>query len=438
VVTAESNKSDISSGSKEPLTYKAINSCVTFLSALQGKQVITVEHLETAKTLHPVQQAMVDTNASQCGFCTPGFVMSIFALYQQNAPVNRADVITALSGNLCRCTGYKPIIAAALNACQPDREMTDRYQKQAIAKQLNVINNDAENASDNLYIPRTRQQLAGFINQYPNAFLVAGSTELALLHTQQLKPLDKLISLSRVDELTLISQENNTLNIGSACTLSDIRGPMLKHFPNLHEIIERFASVPIRNQATLGGNIANASPIGDMAPVLIALNASVILDNGERLRVITLREFFTAYRQTQLEQNEWIKSIQIPLLSSNQHLVAYKISKRFEDDISAVCMALNLTLVDGKVTQLSTGFGGVAATPAFCAELEQAMIGIVWQNVGCVAAGQNILSSAFSPIDDVRASAEYRIKMLENLWHRFWLETNAQDNAIATRVIQHA
>ncbi len=438
VVIAEASQSGQSSDTENPLSYKAINSCVTFLSALQGKQVITVEQLQTGKALHPVQQAMVDANATQCGFCTPGFVMSIFALYQQNEPVNRADVITALSGNLCRCTGYKPIIAAAITACHAERDLADMQQRREVANQLNAININAENSTDNLCLPRTRQQLASFIKQYPNALLVAGSTDLALEHTQQLKPLKKLISLSYVDGLKRASQQNNTLSIGSACTLGDIQALMLEHFPSLHEIIERFASVPIRNQATLGGNIAGASPIGDMAPVLIALNASVILDNGASTRTVVLREFFTAYRQTQLSQGEWIHSIEIPLLKPNQHLVAYKISKRFEDDISAVCMALNLTLDQGVVTRLSTGFGGVAATPAFCADLEQEIVGKIWKKSECVDAGKQILTSAFTPIDDVRATAEYRIQMLENLWHRFWLETNAQDNAIATRVIQDA
>lgn len=442
VVIAEKCENLQASNKTSPLRYQAINSCVTFLSALQGKQVITVEHLQSGKELHPVQQAMVDANASQCGFCTPGFVMSIFALYQQHKPVNRAEVITALSGNLCRCTGYKPIIAATLSACEGSSATDDIEARRRVASQLDKINRDAASllasSSDNLYLPRTRQQLASLINQHPDALLVAGSTDLALVHTQQLKPLKKLISVTYVDELKQISQNNHVLSIGSACTLSDIQPVMLAHFPSLREIFERFAGAPIRNQATLGGNIAGASPIGDMAPVLISLNASLTLDNGDHIRSIALKEFFTAYKETKLVNNEWIKSIEIPLLSSNQHIVAYKISKRFEDDISAVCMAISLTLENGKVVKLSTGFGGVAATPAFCSKLEDAMVGKIWANSDCVEVGQNILSTAFSPIDDVRASAEYRIQMLENLWRRFWLETNAQDNPIATRLIQHA
>lgn len=440
IAVAEPRKSNSSKSNEQPLSYKAINSCVTFLSALHGKQVITVEHLSKGNKLHPVQQAMVDANATQCGFCTPGFVMSIFALYQQQEEVNRAGVITALSGNLCRCTGYKPIIDATLKACNAQKPSQNTKENQDIASQLHAIkeNNGKAPASDNLYLPKTRQQLASFKQQFPDAMLVAGSTDLALLHTQQLKPLAKLISLSYLDELKDISLTSDMLTVGAACTLSEIQSILLAHFPSLHEIIERFASVPIRNQATLGGNIANASPIGDMAPVLIALNAEVVLDNGAKTRNLALKEFFTGYRTTKLAKNEWIQSIQIPLLSANQHLVAYKISKRFEDDISAVCMALNLTVENGKVTQLSTGFGGVAATPAFCEKLETSLIGENWQDNKCVDIGQQILASAFTPLDDVRASADYRKKMLENLWHRFWLESNAQQNAIATRVVQHA
>jgi xanthine dehydrogenase small subunit len=465
--TTESQIAEVSADKSAALSYKAINSCVTFLSALHGKQVITVEHLRQNNTLHPVQQAMVTANATQCGFCTPGFVMSIFALYQQQEAVNRAGVITALSGNLCRCTGYKPIIEATLAVCREQKPSQDTAQSKRIIAQLNEIRdndagftsatmnmskngqhinkeNDQQNnnsdapASDNLYLPKTRQQLAACIQHFPKAMLVAGSTDLALLHTQELQPLEKLISLSYMSTLQEISVNNNTLSIGAACTLSDMEPALLKHFPSLHEIIERFASIPIRNQATLGGNIAGASPIGDMAPVLISLHASVVVDNGINTRTLPLRGFFTGYRTTQLAKNEWIHSINIPLLSANQHLVAYKISKRFEDDISAVCMALNLTVENGKVTQLSTGFGGVAATPAFCEKLETSLVGASWHHKSCVDIGQNILASAFTPLSDVRASAQYRNKMMVNLWHRFWLETNAQDNAIATRVIQHA
>ena len=423
--------------------YTAINSCITFLSALHGKQVITVEHLIKNGELHPVQTAMVDANATQCGFCTPGFVMSIYALYQETKQhkktLNRPQVLNALSGNLCRCTGYQPIIKAALEVCTPKNENREHASdaNSAVIEALSGMATQGGSSTHSL-LPRSRQELAACIASHPEAYLVAGSTDLALLHTQQLQSLTTLISLKYVPELSQISQTKDTLLIGAACTFSQIEPVILSHFPNLQELIERFASVPIRNQATLGGNIANASPIGDMPPVLLALNASIVLDNGEKTRTMALKEFFIDYKHTQLAKNEWVQSIHIPLPLISEKLKVYKISKRMEDDISAVCMAISLCLEDGKVIAIRTGFGGVAATPSCCEALEQALIGKYWHETSNIALGQQILSQAFSPIDDVRASAAYRIQMLQNLWHRFWLETNLSERAIATRVIDHA
>lgn len=446
VVVAEPSDAGNHTDADQALQYKAINSCVTFLSALHGKQVLTVEGIKQGKDLHPVQQAMVSENATQCGFCTPGFVMSLFALYQQansksaSKPIERSEVINALSGNLCRCTGYQSIISAALRACNETSEERNTLAEQAIATQLQSLQGTAEAGTEVLHLPTSRQALAQCMLQNPEALLVAGSTDLALLHTQQLKTLPSLISLSYLPELKSISVDKNTLSIGAACTLSEFEAHLLKHFPSLEEILERFASLPIRNQATLGGNIANASPIGDMAPVLIALNANIVLDNGAEYRAMPLKEFFTGYKSTRLNNNEWLSRIEIPLLKPNQILAAYKISKRFEDDISAVCMAIKLSLDNGSVVQVSSGYGGVAATPAYCDELHDALLGQAWQNKECVALGQNILGKAFTPLDDVRASANYRVQMLENLWHRFWLESNAKQsqNSIDIRVQAHA
>lgn len=425
------------------LQYSAINSCVTFLSALHGKQVITVEHLSKQGKLHPVQSAMVEANASQCGFCTPGFVMSIYALYQnsqqQTAIIDRPEVLHALSGNLCRCTGYNPIIKAALDACQHAAQLPQatHHSEYSVIEKLSGI--PLTNIStQNSLLPTSRQELAACMAAHPNAHLVGGSTDLALLHTQQLRSLTTLISLKYIPELSQIRQTQSTLHIGAACTFSQIEPYLLRLYPSLKELIHRFASVPIRNQATLGGNIANASPIGDMPPVLLALNASIVLDDGEKTRTIALQEFFIDYKQTQLAKNEWVQSIQIPLNSVTENLRVYKISKRMEDDISAVCMAISISLEDGKVSSIRTGFGGVAATPMRCELLEQAFIGKPWRQSSNIALGQQILSQAFAPIDDVRASAAYRKQMLQNLWYRFWLETNAEKQIIETRVIDNA
>ena len=421
------------------LHYRTVNSCITLMSAVHGKQLIAVEHLADEGTLHPVQQALLDYHGSQCGFCTPGFVMSMFALYHNATAPTRDDVLHALSGNLCRCTGYRPIIEAALASCQG--EAADHFAKTAsntLAK-LKDIQDNAGTAigSSGVIMPTSREELANAIHGYPAAPLVAGSTDFGLSITQQLKNVEKVISLSAMDSLKKCTKTEQALIIGAGAPLNDIASPLLSAFPQLAELITRFASLPIRNQATLGGNIANASPIGDMPPALLALGASLHLDNGQQVRVIPLKGFFTGYRQTQLEKGEWISAIEIPLLSKDNNVAAYKISKRMEDDISAVCAVFNLTLVDGVVTSLQTGFGGVAATPETCPTLERALIGKQWQSADCLHLGKQMLKDAFNPIDDVRASAAYRNQVLSNLWHRFWLENQAQ-NTIETRVVQHA
>ena len=421
------------------LHYRTVNSCITLMSAVHGKQLIAVEHLADEGTLHPVQQALLDYHGSQCGFCTPGFVMSMFALYHNATAPTRDDVLHALSGNLCRCTGYRPIIEAALASCQG--EAADHFAKTAsntLAK-LKDIQDNAGTAigSSGVIMPTSREELANAIQGYPAAPLVAGSTDFGLSITQQLKNVEKVISLSAMDSLKKCTKTEQALIIGAGAPLNDIASPLLSAFPQLAELITRFASLPIRNQATLGGNIANASPIGDMPPALLALGASLHLDNGQQVRVIPLKGFFTGYRQTQLEKGEWISAIEIPLLSKDNNVAAYKISKRMEDDISAVCAVFNLTLVDGVVTSLQTGFGGVAATPETCPTLEGALIGKQWKSADCLHLGKQMLKDAFNPIDDVRASAAYRNQVLSNLWHRFWLENQAQ-NTIETRVVQHA
>jgi xanthine dehydrogenase small subunit len=423
----------------ETLHYRALNSCVTFLSALQGKQLVTVEHLASDSILHPVQQAMVDHHGSQCGFCTPGFIMSMFAFYHRDRKskpqLDREQVDLALSGNLCRCTGYRPIIDAALSVCVG--EANDKFtakQNETVA-QLKKINQESAGTQlgiENLHIPSSREELTKLVGQFPQARLFAGSTDLALEVTQHLKELDQLISLSNVPELQHLQVDENELKIGAALPFSDMEALLLKHYPELEELLFRFASTPIRNQATLGGNVANASPIGDMPPVLLALDAQIHVDNGQSRRVIPVNDFFTAYRQTQLAHDEWIEAISLPFNTHHHKLKAYKVSKRAEDDISAVCAVFNVQLIDGNITKLANGFGGVAATPAAVKELNKQLVGKRWADKSTFELGKGILETAFQPIDDVRASAAYRQKILVNLWYRFWLETT---QSIETRVV---
>jgi xanthine dehydrogenase small subunit len=430
---------EVTSASSDSLAYKAINSCVTFLSALHGKQLITVEHLADGKTLHPVQQSMVDHHGSQCGFCTPGFIMSMFALYHQTSKQpaispDREAVINALSGNLCRCTGYRPIIDAALSACKNKQADKFSHAQSQTIQQLNTLSKQPS-GTNNLIVPNTRQALAKAITDHPDAKVFAGSTDLALQVTQQLQSFEQLIALCAVPELNQIQEQQDGLLIGAAMAFGNIESVLLKHFPDLSELLWRFAATPIRNQASLGGNVANASPIGDMPPALLALNASIHVDDGTTQRVIPVNEFFLDYRKTALQKNEWVAAIFIPNLPTSNVVRAYKISKRYEDDISAVCAVFNLNVEQGKVVSLTSGYGGVAAIPASLPSLNLALQGKNWASLSTFETGKQVLAEAFSPIDDVRASKEYRVKMLTNLWKRFWLETNQQTQKIETRVV---
>lgn len=420
------------------LTYRTINSCIALMSALHNKQLITVEHL-SAGGLHPVQQAMVDNHGSQCGFCTPGFIMSMFALYHQDSQPQREEINDALSGNLCRCTGYRPIIDAAKSVCSQSPDDTFRDQADDVLAELLELRNQKTDSDDSaLLMPEDRQSLAAAIARYPEAPLVAGGTDLSLEITQRYKAMPVIISLSRVKELMTCTNDGQMLHIGAALSLSDTKDALLSAFPALTELFTRFASLPIRNQATLGGNVANASPIGDMPPVLLALKAIIHLDNGDSERSVAARDFFTGYRRTQLQQGEWISHISIPLLSDTKRMAAYKVSKRFEDDISAVCAVWVADIVEGRIVSLTSGFGGVAATPVFSDTLEDVMRGQKWQSAEALTLGKQLLEKAFTPIDDVRASASYRNTVLANLWHRFWLEQQPAETTIATRVVTHA
>lgn len=419
------------------LHYRTVNSCITLMNAVHGKQLIFVEHLSDSKHLHPVQQALVEHHGSQCGFCTPGFIMSMFALYHSDSKPNRDDVLHALSGNLCRCTGYRPIIDATLAVCEhtPNDKFTAAQEKTLAT--LVSFESTAPTGTGNIHTPSSREELKALITAYPDAQLVAGSTDLSLQFTQQLKKVDTLISLTHVDALKQCTKSEHSIIFGAALPLSDVAPELLAAFPQVAELVTRFASLPIRNQATIGGNVANASPIGDMPPLLLALGATLHLDNGNEVRTLPISAFFTGYRETQLAQGEWVSAIEIPLRQPNQTLAAYKISKRFEDDISAVCAVFNVTIENGKVEAISSGFGGVAATPITCSALESALVGKQFSSKECLNLGKQILFDAFAPIDDVRATAEYRKTVLANLWHRFWLEQQSVSK-IETRVVQHA
>ena len=415
VVLAELNEAQTG------LKYRAVNSCITLLGALQGKQLLTVECLAQGAKLHPVQQALVDCHGSQCGFCTPGFVMSLFALWKEQPAPTHEHIDIALGGNLCRCTGYKPIIQAAhqLGEYSPEDQFSAAAQQtiQALKALQSASSLALKHYHQQYFLPSTRSELADLLNQYPDARIVAGSTDLALELTQNLKQLPLLIGLNHVAELNKIEVRDHTIVIGAARSYSDCFEVLHTHYPAFAEMMKRLGSQQIRNQGTFGGNIGTASPIGDTLPVLLALNTEVELQQGERIRLVNLAEYFTGYRKTVLEQGEFIAAVHIPRLQAYQVLVVDKVSKRFDDDISAVCAAWVLTFKDQVIEDARSGYGGMAATPARALKAEQVLIGNVLDQT-TIQAAQQALTQDFQPMSDVRASSGYRMTIAQNLLER--------------------
>ncbi|MCR6651031.1 MAG: xanthine dehydrogenase small subunit [Cellvibrionaceae bacterium] len=407
------------------IQYHAINACITPIGSLHGKQLLTIEHLQHQESLHPIQQAMVDCHGSQCGFCTPGVVMSLFAwqhsVQQGVAVVDHHGIADALSGNLCRCTGYQPIFRAAAKVCgapaQP--QFTD------LAAQLQALQADADGeitcGDAHFFCPTSSAELARLLADRPEARLVAGATDLGLEITLQLKRLPVLIQTARVKEMLKLEDTADALYIGAAVTYTAMQTKVEEQFPAFAELLARLGSRQIRNQGTLGGNIANASPVGDAPPVLLALDARLHLRSLDGLRSLPISQFFTGYRATMLRPGEFIESVEIPKLKANEVLKVYKISKRFDDDISAVCFALWLKLDGDTIADVRIGFGGMAATPARAIHTENALRGQVFSEASVQAAGA-ALTRDFQPLDDLRASAAYRLAVAANLLRRAWLE----------------
>jgi len=405
--------------------YKSINTCIALAFSLIGKHLITVEGLKEGEALHPVQKAMVIENGSQCGFCTPGFVMSMFAMYHNVDTVSLPKINEALSGNLCRCTGYKPIVAAAFSLFNEESEKPlDYYQKnqEKIIKSLISIN-DNENISlifkddkNNLSYdaPSNVDELANILINNDSAKIVAAGTDLNLEITQSLNEFSHIVSVNGVKELQVINDGEFELEIGSAVSYQRATSSLVKYWPDLEAYLHRFASLPIKNWATIGGNIANASPIGDMSPVLIALEAKLKLRRESKVRFIALEDFFVTYKKTALEKGEFIESIIIPKPDKNDHLIAHKISKRFEDDISAVCMAINVRLNDDHPSSVKIALGGMSGIPQRALGLEKVALDH-WNDENIAQLAYGAIKNEFSPIDDVRASSEYRLKVSANL-----------------------
>ncbi len=420
------------------LQYSAINSCIRLAHSVHGMALWTAEDLAQADgRLHPVQQAMVQCHASQCGFCTPGFVMSLFGQYQQQAgaPLSRSQAQTALSGNLCRCTGYRPILDAAQSmhtlppVAQDTQQVLQGLQQIAQADQVDqAVRTAAPNASssDAYQAPTELLALLQARRAAPQAQLVAGCTDVGLWITKGHRRFAQLLDISKVAALRRIEHYPHHLAIGAAATLSAAFAALVAQRPQLAQFAQRFAGLPVRNSGTLGGNVANGSPIGDSMPLLIALGAHIVLmrahGKGLAHRTMALEDFYTGYRKNQLAADEVLAWIMVPHATEHEFSRVYKVSKRQEDDISAVCLALQLHIVQGRVETASIGAGGVAATPVRARQTEAALRGQPWTQA-TVATAMQTLRAEFAPISDMRASAAYRSEVLGNLLQRFWLES---------------
>jgi len=418
----------------DQLRYQAINSCIQFLPTLDGKALFTVESLSDPQgPLHPVQQAMWECHGSQCGFCTPGFVMSLFAVYQSGGHPGRRGVDDALAGNLCRCTGYRPIVDAARRMYEVDAGCDVEAAGSAavshdgeLAEQLRALQSvdtlSLNGGNGRYYAPAGLEALVRLAAEHPDATLLAGGTDVGLWVTKQHRHLDQIIYTGNVPELKRIDATDTHLEIGAAVSLTDAFPRLLEEYPEFEELFLRFASPPIRNTGTLGGNIANGSPIGDTMPALIAVGAVIVLRSVAGERRMPLEDFYLDYQKNARRPGEILERVRVPLRDPAWQIGAYKISKRFDQDISAVCGAFALRLDGNRVRELRTGFGGLAAVPKRAAACEQALAGRPWDESG-VRAAMTALEDDFTPLTDMRASEGYRRRVAGNLLYRFFLHT---------------
>jgi len=403
------------------LKYKSINTCITLLYTIHSKQLLTVEHIQS-NYLHPVQQSMVDNDGAQCGFCTPGFVMSMYAMHKNKIKATNANINKYLSGNLCRCTGYRPIKDALKNLKKYKKINTD--SSEIIKKLKKVELNDVILNKNNskFFIHKNLKTFKKDFIKSKNPSLLVGGTDLSLEITKKRKNLDEIFYLGQNKDLNFIKVKKDNLHIGAATPINDILGILKKYYSEFYEMFERYGSEQIRNVASLGGNIGSASPIGDSLPVLISLDTKLILD-GSKSRKVSINDYFISYRKTKLRKKEFIKEIIIPLKNKNNILKCYKISKRIDDDISSVFMAINTEIKNKKFKSINIVCGGMAAIPKIAKKTEN-FLKNKKINLDNISKAKKIISKEFSPLSDVRSSKSYRTKIVSNLLDRFWNEYN--------------
>lgn len=414
------------------LRYETVNACIRFLASLNGCHVVTVEYLSGPEgRLHPVQQAMVDHHGSQCGFCTPGFVMSLYALWMQTPQPSVTQVETAIQGNLCRCTGYEPIVKAALAVNSYGSPVHDHLtqERETITARLSALQPTGRVVTgpdnDRAILPVDVDDLAQVLADTPQATIVAGATDVGLWVTKLMRPISPVVFVGHLEDLKRIELTDTALTLGAGVTYSEAEQAIATAFPHLDDYWSRIAGWQVRNMGTIGGNIANGSPIGDTPPVLIALGATLTLRNAAGQRTLPLEAFFIDYGKQDRADGEFVESLSIPRPQAGQIDAAYKISKRRDEDISSVAAGISVTRADGIVTGARIAFGGMSATPRRAKAAETALIGQPWTKATFDAAAK-ALSQDFTPLSDWRASADYRLLVAGNLLRRFFLEQDGQ------------
>lgn len=422
------------------LTLRPMNACIKFLPTLDGCALYTVEDLETigrpasaakpVPDLHPVQQAMVDCHGSQCGFCTPGFVMTLTATYEHHSErrtvPTRRQISDDIAGNLCRCTGYRPILDAGARMFELPKARIDTDRVADVLETLKAVPLAGyEHGGVRYFSPRTLEEFAELRAAQPAARLLSGATDIGLWVNKQMKELGDILYIGGVNELKRIHEDERELVIGAGVPLQEAWAAIAAHWPEMREVWLRFASPPIRHAGTLGGNVANGSPIGDGPPVLMALRARIVLRHRQVEREMPLEEFYLDYMKNAMQPGEFIQAIKVPLPSAGQVVRAYKVSKRYDSDISAVCAAFALEIGDaGVVRSVRLALGGMAAIARRATGAEAAIVGRVWDE-GTMLAAREAIGSDFTPLTDLRASAGYRQSVVRGLLERFWLETRA-------------
>jgi xanthine dehydrogenase small subunit len=410
------------------LVYEPFNACILLLGQLDGAELITIEDLAAGGELHPLQQAMVDTHASQCGFCTPGIVMSLFAAYHSSEPMTYSALCDQLSGNLCRCTGYRPIIAAALQSGvgEPSDRFVATSEARAAALAPLADHKDVFVGDEAVFFaaPASLDALAALYARFPDATLVGGATDVGLWITKQLRDLKRVIWLGRVVGLDSIgeSAEDGALSLGATLSLEDATPLLGAIHPDLKELLRRFGSKQVRASGTVGGNIANGSPIGDLAPALIALGGRVVLRKGNKMRAVPLEDFFIAYGKQDRGPDEFVVAVEAPRLASHQHYRAFKVSKRFDEDISAVMLAVRFDLNGREIVSARVACGGMAATPKRAEKAERALVGASLDSSPTWRLARQAISEDFSPLTDMRATAAYRRAVAANLLEKALME----------------